>query len=84
MGAAMERGNDVVQPTTAPATTTNVGTMSGSMGNMSTDVGGVDMGGLNVSAAGGAARGGAKEKDKDPPDASAANRDPADEVGPEG
>ena len=77
----MERGNDVVQPAAAPvATTTNVGTMSGSMGNMSADVGGVDMGGLNVSVAGGAARGGANKKDNDR-DTLDANPDTGDEVG---
>lgn len=59
----MERGNEVVQPAAAPATTANVGTVSNSVGNMSADVGGVDMGGLNISVAGGAAGGGAKRKD---------------------
>ena len=77
----MERGNDVAQPVAAPVTTTNVGTMSGSMGNMSADVGGVDIGGLNVSVAGGAARGGAKEKGKEPN--ADASGDPGDEVGRE-
>jgi hypothetical protein len=51
----MERGNEVVQPAAAPATSANVANFSGSAGNVSADVGGVDMGGLNVSVAGGAA-----------------------------
>ena len=75
----MERGNDIVQPAAAPTTTTNVGTMSGSVGNMSADVGGVDMGGLNVSVAGGAAGGGAKEKAK--PDERDTIGEPGDEAG---
>jgi hypothetical protein len=64
----MERGNDIVQPAVIPAampaTTANVGNVSGSVGNMSADVGGFDMGGINVTAAGGGARGGTKSDDK--------------------
>jgi len=61
----MERGNEVVQPAVAPASTANVGTVSNSVGNMSADVGGVDMGGLNISVAGGAAGAGGKQREDD-------------------